>query len=147
MPTDDHAAVARPRVRTFVDRLTLQRAVGAVIVTALGVSIGGALLLRLLNPAAVATFGDAAWLAVITVTTVGFGDIVPTNPSGRIVTAAIALLGISLVPALTSLVTSILVTRHTRRMAEEEDVEQQRIIALLQRLEQRLERIETATKR
>ena len=138
------ARAPRPRVRTFVETITLQKAVAAVIGTALAVSVSGSILLKVLNPGAFKTYGDAAWLAVITVTTVGYGDVVPTNTAGRWVAALIALLGISLVPALTSLVTSILVVQRTRRLSEEEDVEQRQIIELLRRLDERLERIEQA---
>jgi voltage-gated potassium channel len=49
------------------------------------------------NPA-VDTFGDAFYYIVITVTTVGFGDILPTTIAGRWVTIASILAGIIVVP-------------------------------------------------
>ena len=68
-----------------------------------------------MNPAALPSFGDSAWLSVTTVTTVGFGDVVPSNASGRVVTAVLALLGISLIPVLTSVVVSVLLAQHRRQ--------------------------------
>lgn len=43
-------------------------------------------------------FFSAFYFTVITVTTVGFGDIVPITPAGRAITAAAILVGISLIP-------------------------------------------------
>ena len=46
----------------------------------------------------VAHFGDGFYYTVITVTTVGFGDIVPVTPAGRWVTMAALVVGLILVP-------------------------------------------------
>ena len=126
------------RTDQFIERLTLRRAIGAVILVAATIAAAGSILLRIVNPAAFTNYGDAVWLAVVTITTVGFGDLTPTNSLGRIVTAALALLGISLVPAITSLVTSILVTRHAR----EGQVELHELAASLERIERRLDALE-----
>lgn len=49
------------------------------------------------NPA-VSTFGDAFYFTVVTLATVGFGDIVPTTDLGRWVTISSILAGIILIP-------------------------------------------------
>jgi voltage-gated potassium channel len=132
----------RPRIERYVERITLGRAVAGVICAAIGLTLLGAGLLRLLNPGNFHTFGNASWLAVVTVTTVGYGDVVPTNDAGRVVAACLALLGISLIPALTGLVVSILVTRRTGRDAEQRSEEQRQLLALLREVEDRLEQLE-----
>ena len=38
--------------------------------------------------------GDGLWWAVQTVTTVGYGDRVPTSPGGRLIAALVMLVGI-----------------------------------------------------
>lgn len=43
-----------------------------------------------------ATFGDALWWAIVTLTTVGYGDIVPITTAGRVDGAAIMLMGVAL---------------------------------------------------
>jgi len=49
------------------------------------------------NPA-VNTFGDAFYYTVVTLSTVGFGDILPVTPAGRWVTVATILAGIIVIP-------------------------------------------------
>ena len=44
------------------------------------------------------TFADAVYLSMITVTTVGFGDIVPISQEGRFVVMLVVLFGIFLIP-------------------------------------------------
>jgi voltage-gated potassium channel len=143
MPADGESQQReRPRLDRFVERITLGRAVAGVICAAIGLTILGAGLLRLLNPGKFHTFGKASWLAVVTVTTVGYGDVVPSNDAGRVVAACLALLGVSLIPALTGLVVSILVTRRTGRDAEQRSEEQRELLAALREVESRLEKLE-----
>ena len=123
---------------------TARRAAVAIAVVTAAITVAGGMLMTVLDRKEFDNVWIGLWWAVQTVTTVGYGDVVPTNTAGRWVAALIALLGISLVPALTSLVTSILVVQRTRRLSEEEDVEQRQIIELLRRLDERLERIEQA---
>jgi voltage-gated potassium channel len=132
----------RPRLERFVQRLTLGRAVAAVVIVAVALTLLGAGLLRIFNSDAFATYGDACWLSVITVTTVGFGDVLPTNTAGRWITAALALLGISLIPVLTSLVISILLTERSVRDSDLRAREQEELLQRLERIEQQLERRE-----
>lgn len=45
---------------------------------------------------AIDTFGDALWWSVITVTTIGYGDIIPQTAAGRLAGSIISLIGILL---------------------------------------------------
>lgn len=49
------------------------------------------------QPEAFGTIPDALWWAVITMTTVGFGDVVPITPLGKVVGGVIAVIGIGMV--------------------------------------------------
>lgn len=46
----------------------------------------------------IATFDDALYFSLVTVTTVGFGDITPVSKAGRFVVMAVVLFGIFLIP-------------------------------------------------
>ncbi|MBK6855132.1 MAG: two pore domain potassium channel family protein [Microthrixaceae bacterium] len=78
--------------------LTGIRLIAAVGVTV--VCVGGALLPRL-DPGVAASFGDGLWWAVVTTTTVGYGDISPTTTGGRVLAAVLMIAGIGMLGALT----------------------------------------------
>ncbi len=50
------------------------------------------------NPNVFATFLDAVYFSVVTMTTVGFGDVTPSSQSGRLMTLLMILTGIALIP-------------------------------------------------
>ncbi len=50
------------------------------------------------NPEAFATFLDAFYFSVVTMTTVGFGDVTPISEVGRLLTVLMILTGIALIP-------------------------------------------------
>lgn len=53
---------------------------------------------------------DALWWGIVTITTVGYGDVYPVTTEGRIAAAALMLLGIGLFSAITATVTSFMLT-------------------------------------
>jgi voltage-gated potassium channel len=64
---------------------------------------------RDLNPAIRSPF-DALWWGISTMTTVGYGDVVPQTAEGRIAAATLMLLGIGLFSSVTAIITSFLTT-------------------------------------
>jgi voltage-gated potassium channel len=57
---------------------------------------------------AIASPLDAMWWGITTMTTVGYGDVVPKTPEGRIAATVLMVLGIGLFSAVTATVTSFL---------------------------------------
>ena len=51
---------------------------------------------------------DALWWGIVTMTTVGYGDVTPTTPEGRLAAVVLMVLGIGLFSAVTATVTSAL---------------------------------------
>jgi voltage-gated potassium channel len=83
--------------------------------------------------------GDALWWAMQTVTTVGYGDVVPEHVAGRLIGVALMLQGIALLSVITASVTATLIEQ-ARRGRSEPDA----ILAKLEQMEARLEAIERA---
>lgn len=76
---------------------------------------------------------DGLWWAIVTVTTVGYGDVFPVTPAGRFAAALLMLLGISLV----SFITASVAAHFVEDEDEGPDLEQE-----LARLHQRLDSME-----
>ena len=52
------------------------------------------------------SFGDGIWWALVTVTTVGYGDITPSTTLGRFVASALMFLGLGLIATVTAIVSA-----------------------------------------
>jgi voltage-gated potassium channel len=133
-----------PRVERWYQRLTLVRAVSTIILVAVLLVFIAGLLARIVEPETFDSIGLAYWWAVTTVTTVGYGDVVPESPGGRVVAAMLMLTGLALIPTLTSVIVSTLL--YKTRQSEQDWIEQleQEQATVLARIEERLERIERA---
>jgi voltage-gated potassium channel Kch len=85
--------------------------------------------------------GDALWWAVQTVTTVGYGDVVPEHVTGRLIGVVLMLQGIALLTVITASVTATLIEQARQRRAQPDAV-----VAHLEEIAARLESIEERMK-
>ena len=100
------------RVAHFLQEPPTVRGATAVIVTATAVVVFGAgVLMTLIDKEEYPTFGIGLWWAVQTVTTVGYGDVAPTDVFGRLVGAFVMLEGTAFIAIVTAVITSSFVTR------------------------------------
>jgi len=53
--------------------------------------------------------GDALWWGVVTLSTVGYGDVYPVTPEGRLAAGVLMLLGVTLFAGITGTLTSFLI--------------------------------------
>jgi voltage-gated potassium channel len=56
----------------------------------------------------VGSIGDALWWAAVTATTVGYGDVSPITPEGRLIAVALMITGIGVIGVFTATVASFL---------------------------------------
>ena len=122
----------------WMQRLTLARAVRTIVLVALMMVLAGALLARIVEPSTFTDIGLSLWWSVTTLTTVGYGDIVPHTTGGRLVGAALMLAGVSLIPLVTSIAVSILTYKRTQELHDEQ-------VASLAQIEQQLEELRGAS--
>ncbi len=83
-----------------------KRALAAVCVLAGGYIALSALIMFQVEPESFDTFFDAVYWAVVTLTTVGYGDIYPTSEIGRIVSMTSSFMGIAIVALPTGIITA-----------------------------------------
>jgi voltage-gated potassium channel len=65
------------------------------------------------------TFGDGIWWAIVTLSTVGYGDIVPHTPWGRVLGSIVIIFGVAFISLLFATVTSYLVASDQEEGTEE----------------------------
>jgi voltage-gated potassium channel len=97
-----------PRVLNALSRkpLTARRAARIIASVTLSLTIIGGVLMHFSEKKNFPNIGDGLWWAIQTVTTVGYGDRVPTSTAGRIVAALVMLGGIGFLTVITAAITS-----------------------------------------
>ena len=104
------------------------------VVSAAAILIGGGVMAEIERETVKGGYGSGVWWAIVTITTVGYGDISPTTPLGRVVAGILMLTGIGLVSTLAAAVAAYFV-------GEDKTPEMQQIEERLSRLEIVMERI------
>ena len=118
---------AVPALRATVGRTGFLYVAGMVLF----VVVAGAGILTIVEPET-AGFWSAVWWALVTATTVGYGDIAPVSLPGRVIAVALMFCGISLIASLSASIAAYFVESDSNDR--------------LRRIEMRLERIEQALK-
>jgi voltage-gated potassium channel len=131
------------RLDGIVERATRPRGAAVVIATvSTSITVGAGILMTVADRENFPSIGSGLWWAVQTVTTVGYGDNVPTSVAGKLVAALVMLVGIGFLTVITAAITSTFVSRSRREQAPSgptAPTEEQ-----LKQIAARLERIEAA---
>jgi voltage-gated potassium channel len=107
------------RFNTYHQKPLSVRNAMRVIVAATGVSVViGGILIRLAEPQVFTSVWVGMWWALQTVTTVGYGDVVPKSVLGRLVGGAVMLEAIAFVSIITAVITSSFVARAQQELSE-----------------------------
>jgi voltage-gated potassium channel len=119
------------------------RVATGVIVSATAVVVAGSgVLIWALDHGEYPNIWVGMWWALQTVTTVGYGDVSPTKPAGRIIASFVMLYGVAFVTIFIAAITSIFVSRASQERGVAEDQAEQRIEARLEVMDERLGRLE-----
>jgi voltage-gated potassium channel len=126
---------------SFLSRkpLTAARAARIIAFVTVSITVVSGVVIHFLDRANFPDIGAGMWWAVQTVTTVGYGDAVPTSTGGRLVATLVMVLGIGFLTVVTAAITSTFVeaARGRMRAGESEPLE-----AKLDRISARLDAIE-----
>lgn len=98
----------------------------------------GANALHILEPDLVPDLGVGLWWAITTMTTVGYGDISPASPEGRIVASFLMVFGVALMATFSGYLASFLVAEQEVGHQDLIESRLEEVLARLERLEMRL---------
>ena len=122
MTTPEGSAIAtpptRPRMVKMLSRkpLTVGRATRIIASVTVSITIISGVLMHFNDEKTYPNIGDGLWWAIQTVTTVGYGDLVPTSTAGRLVAALVMVAGIGFLTVITAAITSAFVESARRHL-------------------------------
>ena len=115
--------------------------------TFVGLALIGGVIIRFVDHQNFPSVGLGIWWALQTVTTVGYGDVVPATTAGRTIGGLEMVLGIAFISFVTAGVTSSLVQRAARAESEADRVHREeiaeRIVDQLAELGKRLDAVDS----
>ena len=141
-----------PQRRSLIERRALKIADARSVTLGLAITFVllafvGAIVITIVDRHDFPSFGSALWWALQTITTVGYGDIVPTTAIGQIVGGIEMALGVSFITFLTAGVTSTVIYRAQKgaQDADREHLEQEtrRILEALTKTDAQLSSLGT----
>jgi voltage-gated potassium channel Kch len=117
-----------------------------LVITTACLGLGAGLVVRLIDHKDFPDYGTAVWWAIVTLGTVGYGDVVPHTGWGRVVGSAVIVIGVTFVSFLIAIVTSYFISAEEEEKAERERAQRNEELAeareTLRRIENRLASIE-----
>lgn len=139
------AATGNRYLRFLLRReLTPARAGWAIASATAAITLACGIVIRLVDPADFDSVWLGLWWAVQTVTTVGYGDVVPHHTSGRIIGAVLMLAGIGFLTVVTAVITAAFLETVRRRMG---DAAQTELLEKLDDVSARLQVLENSLRR
>ncbi len=125
------------RMSKSARKLLAQHRLGATLSVALVTVMLSGLIISRLDPD-IGTFSEGIWWAWSTMTTVGYGDVVPQTPGARVFAALVMLFGVVLLSLVTANLAAFFIGSDVEKIeAEEKDSDR-----LLKDIAARLERVE-----
>ena len=144
--------IARPLGRAMgrfdEDPTSARRAMVVIVVAVVTTVVVGGVVMWLVDRSEYPDLGVAFWYVLQTVTTVGYGDVSPTDPVGRAVGGVIMVLAYASLAILTASITSILFeSRQAARRRQSQTAEAEHRAHLEAQFEQLLARLDAIERR
>jgi ion channel len=99
---------------------TPRRAAWQIALSTVTIALAGGILAWLTDRKDFSSPGQGIWWSLQTVTTVGYGDVVPHHTEGRVIASLVMLTGVAFIAVVTSAVTAALIeSAHERRRSSE----------------------------
>ena len=136
-------AIERRFDRFLRDPASIRGAMGVIVTATAMVVLVAGVLMHLLDRHDFPTLGVGLWWAIQTVTTVGYGDVLPKHALGRIVASLVMLEGIAFLAIVTAAITSTFVRRATLAREEGEAEIREAIDERFDELDRRLDELRT----
>lgn len=122
-------------------RFLMRNRLGTTLAIALVVVVLSGILVTRVEPR-MGTISDGIWWAWVTVFTVGYGDIAPQTPTGRLFGGLLILFGVGLISLLTANLAAFLIGSEVEKVEQEEH----KTDKLLQQIVDRLDRLEALSR-
>ena len=132
----------RTVTRTLRRPPTIRGAGSVIVVTTLSTVLVSGFVMRFFDHSEFSSLGISLWWALQTVTTVGYGDIVPENTIGRLVGAVVMLEGIAFLTIVTAVITSTFIERARRESLLSDESGAGQLLEKMRSIDERLQRIE-----
>ena len=130
---------------------SVRNAAGVIVVATAVVVVGAGVLIYLIDREEYPDVWIGIWWALQTVTTVGYGDVTPGNPGGKLVGAVVMLEGTAFIAIVTAVITSTFVARASRdyeaARAKDELTDRELLDRRFDELERKLDAIASAVGR
>lgn len=107
--------------RFLTRRLTVWRASRAIAAATVIVTVAGGLLVWSIDHKEFPNVGESLWWSLQTVTTVGYGDVVPRNVEGRIVGSVLMITGVGFLAVITASIAAAFTQAAFRRRGTHPD--------------------------
>lgn len=144
MATEGNRRPRKAAVRFFTGPITVWKASRAIAVMTLVVTLAGGLLVWVIDHSEFPDLGESLWWSLQTVTTVGYGDVVPKNAEGRIVGSVLMIAGVGFLAVITASIAAAFTQAAVRRFQETQD---DPVTDRIEELIKRVDRLEETVRR
>ena len=127
-----------------VRQVLLRNHLGYTLLIAIVFTVVSGILISQVDPA-ISSIGDGIWFAWVTLTTVGYGDVVPESTAGRLIGGVLIFLGLIFFSLIRANIAAFLVRRDVETVERKEGTVRHQIKDLqaqLDRIEQSVERLQ-----